>query len=70
MQIILHLTITTDPASEGLAGGELCFFTADMLIIRRGPLVIQLKHCPVLPSLNKVDYYYYISLDFDSLVQS
>ena len=24
-----------------------------------GPLVIQLKHCPVLPSLNKVDYYYY-----------
>ena len=23
------------------------------------PLVIQLKYCPVLPSLNKVDYYYY-----------
>ena len=25
----------------------------------RRPLVIQLKYCPVLPSLNKVDYYYY-----------
>ena len=25
----------------------------------KGPLVIQLKYCPVLPSLNKVDYYYY-----------
>ena len=24
-----------------------------------GPLVIQLKYCPLLPSLNKVDYYYY-----------
>ena len=25
----------------------------------KGPLVIQLKYCPVLPSLYKVDYYYY-----------
>ena len=29
------------------------------IILVWGPLVIQLKYCPVLPSLNKVDYYYY-----------
>ena len=34
----------------------LCFF---FLIWKLMPLVIQLKYCPVLPSLNKVDYYYY-----------
>ena len=29
------------------------------IILVWGPLVIQLKYCPLLPSLNKVDYYYY-----------
>ena len=35
------------------------FFPWYCVSISGGPLVIQLKYCPVLPSLNKVDYYYY-----------
>ena len=35
------------------------------IILVWGPLVIQLKYCPVLPSLNKVDYYCYDDDDDD-----
>ena len=35
------------------------------LIWKLMPLVIQLKYCPVLPSLNKVDYYCYDDDDND-----
>ena len=35
------------------------------IVLVWGPLVIQLKYCPVLPSLNKVDYcYYYNDIKF------
>ena len=37
--------------------GYLFFFF--FIILVWGPPVIQLKYCPVLPSLNKVDYYCY-----------
>ena len=32
------------------------------IVLVWGPLVIQLKYCPVLPSLNKVDYLLFILL--------
>ena len=35
------------------------------IILVWGLLVIQLKYCPVLPSLNKVDYYCYDDVDDD-----
>ena len=32
------------------------------------PLVIQLKYCPLLPSLNKVDYYYHYHYHYHFLL--